>query len=153
MWALYAALRCALPGASFKCDRRAVVETFSLGRDAACEGDVELARLWGMIFTVADDIEDCSVIWMPSHTSASDVGVAVLSDGELLTTADRNSNDLADKLAKKGASLHRLPDALRKAVKHRACLATWAARAVAIATYAANHHVDHEGKIRRDAAA
>ena len=75
---------------------------------------------------------------MPAHTKEKDIGRAQLSDGSLLTAADRAGNELADTLAKRGADSHRLPAAVLDAVLSRERLAVWAARELAIRTSIAN---------------
>jgi hypothetical protein len=76
---------------------------------------------------------------MPAHTSEADVGSAVLSNGELLTSRDRAANDAADVLAKRGAETHRVPKAARTSIKKHELLAIWAARSLACTTHAANN--------------
>ena len=48
---------------------------------------------------------------MPAHTTAKQIGTKRRGDGKLLTAIDRTANEHADRLAKKGASLHRVPAA------------------------------------------
>ena len=143
MWAFFAALRCSMPGVSFRSDRRAVVDTFRRGAEYATAAPIEHARLWGLIFAACDDYEaphkDLPIEWMPAHTTEAHVGVVRLSDGHDLTAQDRFGNDLADSLAKKGAHLHRVPEAARLQVHGYRQLAVWAARTLALRTYAANH--------------
>ena len=107
---------------------------------------MELARLWRSIFSAFDGLEDPStevdLAWMPAHTKEQDVGKVALSNGQLLTARDRAANDAADFLAKRGAQTHRVPVWLRKKVKDHELLAEWAARTLAISTFAANNLVD-----------
>ena len=145
LWALFAAARLALPGVAFRTDRKAVLDIFQAGRKEATASSVELAHLWAAVFDAFDDYEDPSasvdLAWMPAHTTAADVGVARLSNGEFLTARDRAANDAADHLAKRGAQTHRVPAWLRKKVKKYELLAGWAARTLGIATHAANNLV------------
>ena len=83
---------------------------------------------------------------MPAHTKAADVGVAKLSDGTVLTARDRAANDAADHVAKRGAETHRVPKDIRKTVKLRERLAEWAARTLAVATFAANNAPNGDGE-------
>ena len=153
MWALFAALRCALPGIRLRSDRKAVVDTFHAGRRRATAASDEHARLWSMIFEACDEEAMPEVVWMPAHTSAADVGRTKLSNGAFLSTLDRAANDAADTLAKRGAETHRIPREVRKRVKQRELLAIWATRSLAVATYAANHTPDPSGKgLLRDSA-
>ena len=152
MWAVFAALRCSLPGGIYRSDRKAVVSTFAAGRAQATTASDEHARLWDMIFTACDD-GDTQLVWMPAHTSAADVGRARLSNGDLLTARDRAANDAADTLAKRGAETHRAPKEVRKQWKQRDLLATWAARTLAIVTHLANNaQCDGSDKSLRDSA-
>ena len=139
LWALFAAIRIAVPGVLCRSDRKAVVDTYRAGRALATRGGDEHARLWNLIFTVCEGGGPSEVVWMPAHTSAADVGRARLSDGSTLTTRDREANDAADHLAKRGAELHRVPKHIRKEAKLKDLLATWAARLLAVATHAANN--------------
>ena len=114
-------------GASYRSDRLAVVVTCKVGRRTAVAASVELARLWSMLYTTFDDYarpdEEVDLAWMPSHTSAADVGRAVLSNGEVRSARDRAGNHRADQLAKRGAKVneashrHRRPHGY--AMQHR----------------------------------
>ena len=86
------------------------------------------------------------LLWMPAHTKAADVGTARLSDGSLLSCRDRAANDAADHLAKRAAESHRVPKNVRKTVQLRERLAVWAAKTLAVATFAANNAADADGK-------
>ena len=153
MWALFAALRCSLPGGQFRSDRKAVVDTFGAGKAQATSAGDEHARLWELIFATCDGADPPQLLWMPAHTSAADVGRARMSNGQFLTTRDRSANDAADTLAKRGAELHRVPKDVRKMVKLRDLLAVWAARTLGIVTHAANHApCPNGGKPLRDSA-
>ena len=146
MWALFAALRCALPGSSLRSDRKAVVDTYNGGRATATAAADEHARLWCMIFAACDDGPLPELVWMPAHTSAADVGRARLSNGCALTTRDRSANDAADHLAKRGAETHRVDKLVRREAKLRDRLAEWAARSLAVTTFAANNARTEDGK-------
>ena len=50
LWAFFAAIRCSLPGASYRSDRKAFVDTFKAGRTVATASSVDHARLWKLIF-------------------------------------------------------------------------------------------------------
>lgn len=142
LWALYAALRCSLPGVAFRSDRLAAVLTFRRGRAFATRFSEAYARLWRMVFTACDDFDspevDIDIQWMPAHTVEADVGTVCLSNGQLLTAADRHGNDLADRLAKRGAELHRLPASVLEAFHRQHLLSAWAARELAVRTFVAN---------------
>ena len=90
---------------------------------------------------------------MPAHTSVADVGRLRLSNGAYLTRRDREANDAADHLAKRGAEMHRVPKEVRREVKLRDLLAAWAAKKLAVATHAANHTPAPDGhSVLRDSA-
>ena len=155
LWALYAALRISLPGVTYRSDRKAVVDTFKAGERTATAATVEMARLWRLVFAACDSTPEphlnVDLAWMPAHTKQGDVGTVRLSDGSLLSKRDRQANDAADFLAKRGAQTHRVPRKLRQAFKEREMLAEWGARALGLATFAANNlKVDGEKGTRRD---
>ena len=116
--------------------------TFKRGEAYATRYADAYARLWRLIFASCDDSDcpqdDIELLWIPAHTTEADVGVARLSDGRLLTAADRTGNGFADELAKRGAEIHRLPEPVRQAVARRHDLAAWAARELAVRTCVAN---------------
>ena len=97
-----------------------------------------------MLFSVFDDHvfpeEAVDLAWMPAHTPATAVGQAFLSNCSLMTDIDREGNLHADELAKLGAGLHRVPQALRERVQLAAKAADYVARALGVVTRAANHH-------------
>ena len=73
------------------------------------------ARIWSVIHSNLDDGAGAdTVTWMPAHTSACSVGEARCSNGELLTSAGRFANELADMLAKRAAGTVRQPEAYRR---------------------------------------
>ena len=155
LWALFAALRIAMPGVAYRSDRKAVVDTFKAGEKTATAATVEMARLWKLVFAACDDTPsphlDVDLEWMPAHTKPGDVDVIHLSDGSLLTKRDRQANDAADFLAKRGAQTHRVPRKVWLAFKEREQLAEWAARTLGLATFAVNNHKDDGEKgTRRD---
>ena len=55
---------------------------------------------------------DC--IWMPSHLTKAQVGVATIGDGTLLSQVDSGTNDMSDKLATQAVEAHRVPKAVIK---------------------------------------
>jgi hypothetical protein len=70
-----------------------------------------------------------------------------------LTARDRDGNDAADALAKKGAALHRIPRHVRQKVKTAEMVALRAALQLGVTTTAANEHavyvLDEQGKTRQ----
>ena len=85
LWALFAAIRCAVPGVKIRSDRKAVVDTYLAGRPIATRSGDEHARLWSMVFAVCEGGGPEEVVWMPAHTTAADIGRARLSDGSVLS--------------------------------------------------------------------
>ena len=93
-----------MPGTAFRTDRKAVLGNFRSGCKTATASSVELGRLWRLVFAALDDFDephvDVDFAWMPAHTKGSDIGLARLSNGSLLTKRDRLANNAADCLAK-----------------------------------------------------
>ena len=151
MWAFFAAARCAVPGARYRSDRKAVVDTFRKGKRIATAASDEHARLWLLIYSALDDGDGTELVWTPAHTTKASVGQVRLSDGTFLTERDRAANDAADVLAKRGAAMHRVPSEIRDRVKARDELLVWASRSLGMGTMAANSLVAQDGKsILRD---
>ena len=77
------------------------------GPTTATKGNKIDARIWKLISAITDNNFaqlSKTLVWMPAHTTSSAAGTRAKSDGKLLTTAEWRANDLADKLAKKGAA-------------------------------------------------
>eukprot|EP00969_Alexandrium_andersonii_P263770 11658964-Alexandrium_andersonii.AAC.1 len=87
-----------------------------------------------------DDTPAANLAWMPAHTAERHVGVCRLSNGQLLTHADRQHNDEADRLAKQAAELDRVPLELRKVLLAHAGRVLDVAAWIGRATLAANNH-------------
>ena len=111
-------------------------------------------RRYARVLTVVlEQLEGkCDVLhWMPAHTSNTSIGQKLCSDGVALTDVMWASNQLVDLLAKQAAEMHRCCGDIRRWLIHRdkqmGELATYVGRL----TYAANHFVNGEGKIARDA--
>ena len=116
-----------------------MLQVFQAGKRVACSSKCKLARIWHGIFAALDD-RDATLVdiaWMPAHTVVTDVGIRTLSNGVAMTANDRCGNGEADRLAKKAAALHRVPERFRM---HMATdmeiakqLGQWIGRATAIA--------------------
>ena len=93
------------------------------------------------------------MVWMPVHTSESQVGSAVKSDGTALTENDRDTNGLADRFAKAAAAGRRRREALTALIMKEACevqtMAIWLARV----TVQANSFRLEDGTAIRDSQA
>ena len=89
---------------------------------------------------------------MPAHTARWQVGIVRKGDGARLTAKDREGNDVADGLAKKGAALHRVPLHVRTKVKTAERVALRAALQLGVTTEAANSHavssLDSTGQVK-----
>ncbi len=133
-WALLQASRAASPGAVFKTDCLAVMKMIRGGVARATAPSRPMARVASMLLTSFDDDDAAmTVIWMPAHSSTSDVGRAVLSDGSRLTELDVRINARADALAKAAARSRRAAPEVR---------------AAHVATYAlARRYVCHLGRM------
>ena len=77
---------------------------------------------------------------MPAHTSASAAVGRVKSDGKTLTAAEWRANDLADRLAKKGAASTPLRVAADDAIKAAGGALLFSAAKLGVITLEANCH-------------
>ena len=75
---------------------------------------------------------------MPAHTSAAQVGVARLVNGQALTHADRRANTF-DKHAKLAAATYATTDALRDKLRRQAEVVAQAARWLGWVTWASSN--------------
>jgi hypothetical protein len=144
-WALFQAMSRAVPGSSFRVDCKPCVDMVHAGEAVATEGRRILARVFKLVFTALHDSE--SVVWIPAHTSESDVGVKVIGNGQTLTAIDREANSLADKLAKLAVEEHRVPPNVRSAFGKHFKLQEELVRWIGLVGYLANHS---EGTPTRD---
>ena len=109
-WAFYMAIMLAAPGCSYRIDSMACVRTFHRGENNVRTCDSPDALLWKSIFhAIGDKKQAMDVVWMPAHTEESQIGKAKLGNGELITSADRKGNAMADAMAKDAAKEHRVP--------------------------------------------
>ena len=76
-----------------------------------------LARVHQLLAVAFDDTPLELVVCMPSHTSAADVGVRRLGNGDFLSALDRYAYGEADKWAKHVVEEHRVPQHIRREVK------------------------------------
>ena len=89
---------------------------------------------------------------MPAHTRADEVGMRRLSNGALLTTADRCGNAEADRLAKAAAMAHRVPPAARGQVASALLLSRQLALWIGQITAIAGAFVTPDGAVLLDSA-
>ena len=90
-------------------DCQALLTIALAGNASATHHDRLLARVWSKIAHIVGDdlasiVSSGQVVWMPAHKSHLAVGVAVKSNGQLLTTIDWRANRLVDSLAKAAAT-------------------------------------------------
>ena len=81
-----------------------------------------------------------ALVWMPAHTTASEAHKKAKSDGKELTAAEWRANDLADKLAKRGAISSLLREAADNAIKTAGSSLVQVAARLGVVTLAANQH-------------
>ena len=102
---------------------------------------VQDARVFGLLFSVIDDVDPSNFAWMPAHTRPEHVGVLRLINGELLSHIDRMANDVADLHAKTAAKSIRVDAAIQSAHFDHLGLVHEAAVWIATATHLANSQV------------
>ena len=106
-WALYMAIMHATPGCSYRIDNKTCVQTFHRGEDNIPTRDKSVAWLWKLIFgAINGEKEAMDVAWIPAHTKQAHIANVKLSNGEILTAANRRGNAMADALAKIAANKH-----------------------------------------------
>ena len=125
------------PGCVFFVDCEPCVNAFHVGPAVACADNKPLARVHRFMHDILDDVPNEAVIWMPSHVKKGQCGQTVRGDGFLLTEADVEGNDMADRYAKAAVDAHRVPYRTRQAIAAHDVLTTdnaiWIARATVIA--------------------
>ncbi len=139
-WALYMATTVMMTSSVYVSDCLEVVRSIHKGPSWAEAPSRVQARLYGMIMPVFEnDVDRAKVTWMPSHLTASTASQRRKLDGSEVTECDLAANRYADALAKRGAGVHRVPAEARARCQEAQAAATWIARAVGFATWAANH--------------
>ena len=109
----------------------------------ATNGKKADARIWKLIDSVTGDafkLLAAALVWMPAHTTASEARKRTKSDGKELSAAEWRANDLADKLAKRGAISSPLRVAADAAIKTAGELLVQVAARLGTVTLAANQH-------------
>ena len=137
-WALLQATGTAFPGAcTFVSDCKVMVDMLHGGRQKAVAGSSSHARVYALIITATDDTPADCIIWMPAHQHPEAAGNKGKSNNELLTLLDIESNDEADKPAKRGVEDHRVPYMVRQEWKRcydeAKSRAMWIGRATSLA--------------------
>ncbi len=139
-WALMQASKVAGLGATFVTDSLSCAHAARRGVKWATAPSRPLARVWRMMLAgFGSGAGGATVVWMPAHTAAHDIGVKLLSNGVALTRRDQLSNALADELAKRGAHQWRASAAVRARFVAAHVLAARAAVLVGHATWHANN--------------
>ena len=142
-WGLYQSMLHTVPQLSrYWPDCYPVKLAVEKGAKVALDPRNALARIHGLLHTALDEDDGRNVGWMPAHLTKADLalGTATKSDGSLVTARDIWANDVADKLAKQGVEVHRVPreEVSRWKATFRAAKAR--AKWVGIATQAAGNH-------------
>ena len=107
-----------------------------------------MAGVWHAIRAALGD-RQLTLVWLPSHTASTDVGVAMRSDGRPLTAIDRAANARADQLAKQQAQAARVPAKLRGDILAQEQSAMALAQGLAQVCVAAHDYaVDGHGRVR-----
>ncbi len=105
------------PGARFCTECQTIQTGWAHGPKWVTAAGRRYARIWCQVAISLDEADDKDVIvWMPAHTTMSDVGVKVLSTGAPLRQLDRKANAEADRLAKLAAKGDRVARQLRKRI-------------------------------------
>ena len=138
-WAILQAAAIAAPGSTFRSDCKPCVDAIHAGRIWACAANRPLARIYQELFPHIDEVPVSSFVWMPSHTSNNDVERVRLSNGQLLTHADRRANAIADEHAKLAAAAYAVPQELYDKLQWQAGVVRDAARWLGRVTWAASN--------------
>lgn len=148
-------LRCNTGPPEIVTDCMGVVNTAQAGAGAALSHKNTTARIWKEIIELSGgDLSDLrkNLTWMPSHESIDDVVGLSKSNGRLVTVAEWRANQLADKLAKRGAASSDIRDACEAIIKQAGNALNYHAAQLGIVTKAANMHrvdfTDKHGKLR-----
>ena len=145
LWGLLMATQVAAPGVPFRVDCLAVQQGAQRGQQWAEAPDRVFARAWAPVAMVLED-HPGRVAWMPAHCGAGEVGVKRLSNGELLSVTDRESNELVDRLAKEAAEADRIPKAERSQIRAAGERLTAVAKWIGQVTVLASEVVDPDGQ-------
>ncbi len=137
-WAILQGTNITMPGSPYRVDCKPCIDAIHKGIRWATASCRPLARVFNLIFPAIDDSPVESFVWMPAHTSASDVGVKRLGNGDLLTALDRSANDRADVLAKEGAATERVSAEIRKMLTDHHQMVSGTARWIGYGTHDAN---------------
>ena len=72
------------------------------------------ARIYALLFAALDDAPTDHIIWMPAHQVDWSRQARAKGDGSPLTQLDIDTNDMADRRAKRGVEEHRVPFKIRQ---------------------------------------
>ena len=141
-WALYLTLR-ECPGVpSVLTDCLGLLQAAKAGPAAATTAKKPCARIWRLISDLtAHSFKELAqqLVWMPAHTSAANATGRAKSDGRCLSTAEWRANQVADKLAKRGASSSTVRDESDKLIKAAGNALLQSAAKLGVVTHAANN--------------
>ena len=111
-WALMQAATAFGDAPAYRVDCLALLQAYEQGFAKATASGSFFAEVWVQIRMAWDNNELVDLVWMPAHTSEADVGVLELSNRQLLSVVDRESNAEADRLAKAAADATRVHESV-----------------------------------------
>ena len=152
-WAIVLTLRGNAGPPTIVTDCLGVVNTAQAGALAAMSHKNTSARIWREIIELsAGNLIELRrrLTWMPSHEAIDGVQGMLKSDGKNVTIPEWRANQLADKLAKRGAGCSALRDAADGKIKLAGKALCFHAAQLGVVTRAANKHrieyTDKNGK-------
>ncbi len=155
LWALLKVAEVAMPsGVDVLADCQSVQVDSSRGIKSATAPKRRYARIWSQVQHLTDDGQSpMPVTWMPAHTAIHDVGVLIKSNGEALTSEDRQANAIADRQAKSAAAVRQVQRWLKEKFEREADEVAEMARWLAAVTLQANRFRLDDGTVVRDTTA
>ena len=136
-WGLLQATLIAAPGSTYRTDCQPLLTMVRKGQSIGDDPKKPYARVHSILMAQLDDTPPDNIDWMPAHSTKEQVGTVMRGDGKLMTEVDRRANEQADILAKRGASLHRVPitevDAWKRHFKMVKNIAVWIGQVTAAA--------------------
>ena len=124
-------------------DCLALLHAAKAGPAAARKGRNTDARIWMLISELTGDSYKelaSRLVWMPAHTRAAEAERRAKSNGKTFTTAEWRANQLADVLAKKGATETEIRNTADKLIKDASNALLQSAARLGTVTQAANCH-------------
>ena len=138
LWALLNASQVAFPSSPFFIDCKAVQIGTRNGPSWANSPSRKLGRAWSPLALCLEDYPE-SATWVPAHCAKSAIGVARLSDGNVMQQVDFDGNDFVDFHAKKQARIHTPSFSDRSSIVSASNLVSDIAKWIGYCTVLANH--------------